>query len=207
MMIDVSNAARTPPIAGRQPSILPQVVSHETGYIISTLQRLRLGVTPGSVPLESAREAPLNEQLYDALARAKMLTSAVAMHLDRAWRTKLFQQLDALHDLEEWEKGDAPLHQGSFSTFLRTIIALNPVRRPGLGLTHTGDLIAAWTTGRDRLTLEFLPSGTIRWLLACYDDERIERAAGEVSVARLMAVLSPYLPARWFGGDASQSSA
>jgi hypothetical protein len=142
----------------------------------------------------------LEEKLYDALARTKVLTSAVAMHLDRIWRIKLFRQLDALHDLAEWEPRDTPIQEASFATFLRTMIALNPDRRPGLGLTSAGHLIGAWTADRDRLTLEFLPNGHVRWLLSCYDDDQVERAAGETSVGRLSAVLEPNRPNRWFRG-------
>ncbi|HME27042.1 MAG TPA: hypothetical protein VKI44_37935 [Acetobacteraceae bacterium] len=191
----------------QQQGFLPLVVSDGTQQRMKSLQNLKLQPSPGSVVLRPAPEMPLEEQLYDALARVKVLTSAVAMHLDRTWRGRLFQQLDALHDTAEWEPGDAPVQEASFATFLRTIIALDPDRRPGLGLTCAGHLIGAWTVGRDRLTLEFLPNGNIQWLLSCYDDEQVERAAGEASVGRLPAVLAPYRPARWFGGYARQPAA
>ena len=37
------------------------------------------------------------------------------------------------------------------------IIFHNPSRRPGFGVSNRGYLIAAWTSGSDRLTIEFLP--------------------------------------------------
>jgi hypothetical protein len=202
-MIAVAKNARNTAVPERQPSFLDPVVTPRAETFISRLRELRLPPSPSSLSTAIGARY-LDERLYDALARAKVRTSQVAMHLDRAWRTKLFQQLDALLDAEEWESGDSPLQEASFSTFLRTMIALDPDRRPGLGLTPSGNLIAAWTSGQDRLTLEFLPNGDVRWLLSCYDDERIERAAGETSVGRLPAALAPYAPARWFGGYAGQ---
>ena len=189
-----------------QPGLLPQVVSEETKQLLLHLRRLRLDASPGATLVEPSHETAIGEQLHDALAGVKILTSQVAMHLDRAWRSKLFQQLDALHDASEWEPGDVPVSVASYATFLRTIIALKPARRPGLGLTSAGNLIAAWTTGQDRLTFEFLPGGGVRWLLSCYDDERAERAAGESTVGRLPAVLAPYVPGRWFEEYANQSA-
>lgn len=186
------------------PGVLARVVSDRTFRGMASLQHLQLQRSPaaGVPPIRS--EVSLDVRLYDALARAKVLTSAVAMHLDRTWRIKLFRQLDALHDIEEWEQGDVPVQEASFATFLRTIIALNPDRRPGLGLTATGCLLGAWTTGKDRLTLEFLPNSHVRWLVSCHDEVQVERAAGETSVARLSAVLEPYRPSRWFGDYARQ---
>jgi hypothetical protein len=140
----------------------------------------------------------LAERLFDALANAKVLTSAVAMHLDRDWRDKLFRQLDSLHDADELEEGDEPLRQSSFATFLKAILMVNPQRRPGLGLSREGHLIAAWTTGRDRLTIEFLPNDRVRWVLARYKDDEPSRFAGQTPVDELAAGLSPHRPERWF---------
>jgi hypothetical protein len=206
-MIEVSKNAQDRGAPLMHPDWLPQVISGETGRLMARLRELRLPASPASKSTEPTPQTALGEQLYDALARVKVLTSTVAMHLDRAWRFKLFRQLDALHDLAEWEPGDAPVQQSSFAAFLRTMIALQPKRRPGLGLSSSGNLIAAWTEGRDRLTLEFLPTGNVRWLLSYYDDEQVERAAGEAPVRRLTAVLAPYTPAHWFGDYAHQSSA
>lgn len=198
-MTTVVRNARDVNVPVQQQGFLPHVVSDGTQQRMKTLQNLKLQPSPGSAAPRPGLRMSLEEQLYDALARVKVLTSAVAMHLDRAWRGKLFQQLDSLHDTAEWEPGDAPVQEASFATFLRTIIALNPDRRPGLGLTSAGHLIGAWTVGQDRLTLEFLPNGSVRWLLSCHVDEQVESAAGEASVGRLPTVLAPYRPTRWFG--------
>src|SRR5688572_7418724 len=64
------------------------------------------------------------QRVFHALAGAKILTAQVAMHLEKSWREKLFKQLDLLHETDEWEEGDQPVDQSSYSTFLKAIIAL-----------------------------------------------------------------------------------
>lgn len=143
-------------------------------------------------------DKPLPERLYDALARVKLLTARVSMHLDTEWRSRIFEQLDDLLDAEDWHEGDDPIKASSFETFLRMIIFHNTLRRPGFGVSNRGYLIAAWTSGSDRLTTEFLPNDKVRWVLSCEVDDETERAAGETPVRRLMEVLAPYSPPRWF---------
>jgi hypothetical protein len=140
----------------------------------------------------------LNEQLYDALSAFKIRTALVAMHIDRDWRSKLFGQLDSLLALADWEIEDAPPTLDSYSTFLRMLTLLRPQRRPGLGATADGHLIATWTVGDDRLTIECLPKDLARWHLSVTIDGERERAAAETPLPRLAAVLRPYDPGRWF---------
>ena len=140
----------------------------------------------------------LEEELYDALAAFKIRTASVAMHLDRDWRTKLFAQLDSLLALSDWDAEDAPPLLDSYSTFLRMLTLLQPQRRPGLGATFDGRLIATWTVGDDRLTIECLPKDVARWHLSVMIDGERERAAAETPLLRLTAVLRPYDPGRWF---------
>ena len=146
----------------------------------------------------------LEEQLYDTLAAFKIRTAAIAMHLDREWRMKLFAQFDSLLAAEDWDREDSPPTAGSFSTFLRLITFLNPDRRPGLGATYDGHLIATWTVGTDRLTIECLPADRIRWALSHGVGDDRERAAGMTDVRRIAHVLQPYAPAKWFT-NASQA--
>jgi hypothetical protein len=137
-------------------------------------------------------------RLYVALADAKVLTSRIAMHLDRHWRDKLFRQLDSLHDIDEWDLDTQPLDKASFSTFLRTLHAIGMKRRPGLGLSFKGNLIGAWTVGPNRLTIEFLPDDKLRWSVIREYGQQPDRAAGETSVARIAGILAPYSPGIWF---------
>ncbi len=139
----------------------------------------------------------IEERLFDATASVKIFTSKVAMHLDKAWRDKLFQQLDSLHDPDEWESGDEPVQQDSFATFIKAIILIRPTVRPGLGLSHGGHLIAAWTSGKNRLTVEFLSNDRVRWVASRYPDGELEQFAGQTQVSRLLISLEPYSPEEW----------
>ncbi len=184
---------------------LQPAFSTETKRIVEWVDRLR---RPSPASLRSqASGRPLEARVFDALAAAKTLTARVAMHLDRETRDKLFSQLDSLHETEQWEAGDEPVNPSSFETFLKAILTISPARRPGLGLSHTGDLVAAWTTGRDRLTIEFLPNDRVRWVLARYqDDGEPDRFAGQVEVSRLVQGLAPHRPEHWFSNESSQQS-
>jgi hypothetical protein len=140
----------------------------------------------------------LEERLYDARALCKIKTSEISMHLDNEWRRRFFSQLDNLMDIENWEDDDAPITVSSFTTLLRMLTAIKPVRRPGLGATSEGNIIAAWTVGSDRLTIQCLPEDRARWVLSRVIDGSRESAAGESGLTRLEAVLSPYNPEIWF---------
>jgi hypothetical protein len=154
--------------------------------------------TPTFSGSRTATPKSLQEQLYEALAAFKIRTATVAMHLDREWRSRLFAQFDSLLATENWEVEDSPPSLDSFSTFLRMLVLLQPDRRPGLGATHDGVLIAAWTSGDDRLTIECLPKDVVRWHLSVTIDGERERAAAIMPLQRLSSVLLPYSPQRWF---------
>lgn len=163
-------------------------------------------LNPVSAKRKSAVARTLAEKLYDSLADTKIRTSQVAMHLDESWRKRLFTQLDDLLDADDWHKEDEPVVGASFGTFLRMIVYQAPERRPALGVSNRGNLIAAWTSGADRLTLEFLPEDLVRWVLSCEIDGEIERAAGESPVRRLPLVMSAYQPDRWFSNAKTQNT-
>jgi hypothetical protein len=154
--------------------------------------------SPGSLRVDMTSERSVSERIFDALADVKILTSQVAMHLDTEWRHKLFRQLDSLHDIAEWEPGDEPIERESFTTFLRAILSINPKRRPGLGLSQAGYLVAAWKTSDDLLTIEFLGLDRVRWVLSRRKGDVPERFAGETRVDRLVASLAQYNPDHWF---------
>lgn len=198
--IVVPTRGETGRLAPRSPW-LETVLSNQTMEITQRVQALQNRPSPGSLRPEdigTSSERPLHEHLFDALATVKIMTSQVAMHMDAKWRGKLFHQLDSLHDPAEWEEGDQPVQQSSFSTFLKGMLSIKPERRPGLGLSHAGHLIAAWTTRDDRLTIEFLPNDHVRWVLSLHGDDGTDRFAGDTSVARLAQGLASYHPEHWF---------
>lgn len=191
-------------LGGLPPTLLTsleQAVSAETRGITRAVEALRSGPSPGGIQSRidaKPPEKPLEDVLFDALATVKVLTSQVAMHMDSEWRKKLFRQLDSLHDPAEWETGDVPVQQASFSTFLKAMLTIHPERRPGLGLSHTGHLIAAWVTGSDRLVIEFLPNDRVRWTLSISGDEGPIRYGADIPVTHLSEGLASHNPQHWF---------
>jgi len=144
----------------------------------------------------------LGEQLFDATAAAKIQTAQVAMYLEPKWRENLFRQLDLLHDPDGWEGGDLPIQQASFATFLRAICQIKPRRRPGLGLSSTGHLVAAWVSGDDdRLIIEFLPADSVRWVITRHIGSDEERFVGHTRAPRLLECLTPFAPDYWFSHE------
>jgi hypothetical protein len=149
-------------------------------------------------PIFSQPPASLEEQLYNARATCKIRTAAVAMHLDREWRMCFFAQVDSLLSFDDWDKADLPISDGSFMTLLRMLLLIRAKRRPGLGASGDGHVIAMWTVGNDRLTIECLPADVVRWIVLREIDGARESAAGQTALPRLLEVLQPYVPQRWF---------
>lgn len=172
-------------------------LSEDTRAVERRISDLQIPPSPASIPTQTGGR-PLEERLFDATASVKILTSQIAMHLEREWRDKLFRQLDSLHDVQEWDEDDVPIRQASFATFLKAIIQIKPKRRPGLGLSHSGNLIAAWTEKTERLTIEFLPNERVRWVVGRSREDGPEHIAGDTRVSRLVEALAPYHPALWF---------
>ena len=161
---------------------------------------LQIPPSPSSLSLSpKGSDKPLEERLFDATANVKILTAQVAMHLDREWRDRLFLQLDSIHDPDEWEEQDSPIQHVSFSTFLKAIFEIKPKVMPGLGLSNGGNLVAAWTSDRTRLTIEFISGDRVRWVLSSYPDGELEQFAGTASVTRLSDCLNSYGLTEWFG--------
>jgi hypothetical protein len=172
------------------------------GDIVDRVEDLKIPLSPSAMATKRGtanhRERSISEQLFDATAEVKILTSQVAMHFENAWRERLFRQLDRLHDVEEWDEEDRPVDRGSFSTFLKAICDLKPAVRPGLGLSNRGDLIAAWTNGKNRLTLQFMPRERVKWVISKWVDEELDQVAGDTPVQRLSSALAPYGTNEWF---------
>ena len=186
------------PIYSQLTAALSQYVSKQTQEIESRIKQLRSPAAPSMLGSQ-VHERSIEEKLFDATAVVKVMTSQVAMYLDSQWRSKLFNQIDLLHDVDEWAQGDEPLQRESFATFLKAICELKPKKRHGLGLTSSGQLIAAWTAGSSRLTIEFLGNNRVKWVISRMIDDEIEHYVGDTTVNRLAAGLGPHHTEEWFG--------
>lgn len=135
----------------------------------------------------------LAEQVFDALAAAKIWTSKLAMHMDLAARDRFFRQLDLLHDCDEWFGGHQPVQIESYKNFVRFMLAIGSMSKPSLALAPNGHLLAVWDRDGDRLTVEFGIDNTVEWVVSRKENERVERAAGSTTTKRLLANIAPYI--------------
>jgi hypothetical protein len=142
----------------------------------------------------------LDEQLFDARANVKVLLSKVSMHFSKAFREKLFRQIDLIHDFEEWEEGDAPIQIQSFHTFIRWFFMTQPPRLPNFGLSSGGHFIASWLTNnnKDRLILEFMLNDRIKWFVTKSYEEGADHSSGVTKISRIADILLPYQTDDWF---------
>jgi hypothetical protein len=177
-------------------------VSNAFEDIAGRVASLRIPPSPPAMQLQRLAGAhpvkSIAERLFDATAELKILTSQVAMHMEDEWRERLFKQLDRLHAPDEWDEEDHPVERASFSTFLKAIFDIRPAVRPGLGLSNNGCLIAAWTAGDDRLTLQFLPNDRVKWVISRYVDGELDQVAGDTPVRRLGEALALHNAGKWF---------
>lgn len=160
------------------------------------------GIKRGTQHREQSKPSQTGSELEGALRTSsssfKVLVSRVSMHLGLPWLEKLFSQIDSLLDIEEWDERDPVPAQETARTFIRMLLILKVSRKPGLGVSNSGNLVAAWTSGPNRLTVECLPDDKVRWIVSRAIGDEIERAAGSGRIDRLRDVLQPYDPAVWF---------
>jgi hypothetical protein len=152
--------------------------------------------------LTSPRDRSLEEQLFDARAVCKIETRKFAMLFDPDWHTRLFNQLDMLMDVAEWDPADTPVTKDSFATLLRLLIILRKKRRPGLGIANGGNILASWSIdARDRLTIECRPNDRVRWVVTVPLDDGSESSIEETNLDHLLDRLATYNPDHWFAHE------
>jgi hypothetical protein len=182
-------------------NIAPSVsrgISREATYVADSVVGTRSGQTPASAVLKHTTSDTTEEALFTALASLKVLTSQVAMHLDKAWRNRLFSRLDRIHEPAQWDQADDPISAGSFLTFLRLMFLLKPDRQANISLANEGHLVASWINGRDRLTIECLPKDQVKVVLTRWLGSERDSAAILTNIDRVQRVLTAYDPACWF---------
>lgn len=148
--------------------------------------------------LVDQNKSALERSLRDSSSSFKILASRVSMHLGVHWLQKLFKQIDSLLDSDEWDPRDPVPAPETARTFIRLLLVLSVNRKPGIGISNEGNLIAAWTIDNNRLTVECLPGDRVRWIVSRTINDEIERAAGDGRIERLRDLLQPYKPSIWF---------
>lgn len=154
----------------------------------------------GALPIAPPPTAALADRLAAARAGCKHSARPFVMLFDRDWHPGLFRQIDALLDIEDWEEGNALPDADSFATLLTLMMTLRRWRRPGLGLTHAGHFVATWSrSATDRLIVECLPDGRLRWTATVPSAGSRISAAADRAIApnALLATLAPFDPEHW----------
>jgi hypothetical protein len=194
---------QTPIPSGNDPAFFSPAVPVETSMWRETarneVQRLQPPKARSNYKLMFVERDPtIPEKLFESLVGAKVVTSQVAMHLERKWRDAFFAKLDRIHDADEWDPKDVPLVAASVHTFLRAMFAWKPKHNPAIGLSGRGNMIAAWRDGEIRLTVEFYPDDKVGWIVSLPRDGWTQKCSTSNLIDEFENVLSPYTPVRWF---------
>ena len=193
----------TPLLTPMNPAALPRFNSGRTSAATSALAPKSSDLIRwnsdqlGSIQLVSA--VADSEIIFDRLVALKLASADFAVHLDSAWRSGLFRKLDDLLDADEWDFTDEIPSVASFKTFLRMIVHNKVTKRPSLGATSDGKIIASWRANGDRLVVECYGNDEVRWVASRHLAGKRVSAAGTSPVAFLRPALQPYAPEVWFG--------
>lgn len=141
--------------------------------VLKNIYQNRLDVkTPLNFYPKNDNAKDLVHRLAESKANCKIELSRVSMYLNDEWIKGMCGQIDDLMDIEEWDDEDHPIDVRSFVTMLRMILFINPrpERRPGLGATTEGNIIAMWTGIDERISIECLPGDN----LLCIGSRKID---------------------------------
>ncbi len=120
------------------------------------------------------------------------------MHLDAAWRARLFTQIDLLHEPDDWDESYKLTDLESFKTFLHLILQQGPWR----GWASASMTMATyWRVGGTIKTCshQFLGHGQSSPGGRSHQDGEVESAGGQTNLDRLPTVLQAYNPESQYG--------
>ena len=188
---------------GRHSGPTPVIGGDQTKQYISAQRDMTSSlVYPAEHSPPADANASVEDELFNAGATAKIMTSRVSMYLRKGWREKLFYQLDLLLDPLEWDPQDIPLQAQSFDTFLKAICDVKPTKRPGIGISNAGNLVAGWRNsenGEDRVSLEFEPSERVLLIGSRVIDGQTESFSARTVVRNLKKTLANMNCTHWLG--------
>lgn len=161
------------------------------------LVKLKNSTTPAN-SFKPTQVTSLAEVLFDVSAYAKIQISQVSMHINEDFKNSLFRQIDNLLDSDEWDPDDKLMQRDSFKWFLKAILDLAPEKSPSLGISNKGNVLSAWVKERNKLILEFFPSGLAQWSITTRTDEFEEFSSARVSVQLLKEKLAKFNTDFWF---------
>lgn len=139
--------------------------------------------------------SPLEANLRDI----QSAITAISMHLPKGFAVGLKTQFANMLDPDEWDSRDKLISTEAVNCFLVLLIHSRAQKRPGIGTNGKGAVSAFWRSGTDRLTVSCHPTGEVTWVISYTpEDGEPEKAAGTCKANRLLKVLAPFEPERWF---------
>ena len=78
------------------------------------------------------------------------------------------------------------------------MLVLRSKRRPGIGVSLTGDIVAMWTVGANRLTFQCHADDWVTWIISRVVDDETHTAAGRTTLPLLFAAIGAFNPEQWF---------
>ena len=139
-----------------------------------------------------AKETPktIEESLFDNAVDLKVALSQVTMHLSQAWRGAIFNQVDFLLSTDNWQDDSALINKETFMTFLRFIIFTKINKFPSIGVSASGQILAAWRNGTKKIALKFLADDKAVASVIMQGTRAIEIMTWDGHIADLAAFLS-----------------
>jgi hypothetical protein len=135
----------------------------------------------------------LETRLFDVLVNLKVSVSEYAMHISAEERHKIFDQLDAVINVEDWHEEDDLPRAGAFREFLKWLVYSGCFGWASLGVSDEGNILVAWNSDRTLLTANFSGSAEIRWTARIQSPAGIEHAAGKSSLQYFSKQIRFYL--------------
>lgn len=111
------------------------------------------------VPVDKSFE----ERIFDCLVDLKVAVANISMHLSANERHRLFDELDAKVNAEDWHEDDYLPQLRSFQNFLKWMIYSKSSAWTSLGVSGDGTITVAWKRQGVLLTAAFDVAETVRW--------------------------------------------
>lgn len=130
-----------------------------------------------------------NQDLVATAAAIKSLLSTFSMHLSPAVRKGILAQSKRLIDPDDWDADCLLPSIDSFRTMLRALVAIDPERRPNLGLSDEGMFLGMWFRGDESFTVEFRPEDRVNWIAATIADGEKSRTTGNTPTRKMIDLI------------------
>jgi hypothetical protein len=135
-----------------------------------------------TMTLSARPKEALEQTLFNVLVGLKVSVSQYAMHLSQEVRHRIFDQLDAIINADDWHEEDDLPRQDAFQEFLKWQIYAGCFDWTSLGVSDEGHILVAWSTTNTFLTANFDGSGEVRWTVRYQSEGSPGHAAGKSSL-------------------------